>query len=169
MLLFIVIVIHVPLPIRREIVALEISFADPGLYEERTVLIRGWFRRRFFSGHAVFNGTIQITGYSETYGISDTVNLHPAQRAGIRIRSGWLIYPAKDRPVYIPDTDVRIYAQEPFGVLYTRSVMREAVIIVSSEGLISSTKSPVIVFNATARSDAIYRVFRFGLLPYFPE
>lgn len=56
--------------------------------------------------------------------------------------------------------------REHFGVMYAKPKLRDFIIIVSSDGLISSMDSPVIVLNANNREKAVARLFEFGLLEY---
>ena len=143
----------VPIPINITADALEVKFDDPYHVEERTVTIRGTYRRNFFTrvrGHT-FDGYIIIYEYAETHG--EMRSLQFVGRSWGRYNFLWciLIYPVEGQ---------QVYDWEVFGTISARAYFRDTIIIVN-DGVnhMSAQSSPAIVLNASSHEEARSQLF----------
>jgi len=139
--------VNLPIPISIEATALEIMLNDPDHLIERTVTINGRYRIGLFAPYRRFRSSIKILGL--TYGEMDTIRLHRNPHGGHRFA---LMFYKTDSPPFPGGFG------NPSGVIYPSLFFRQATIIASYNGILSSHYSPLIVLNATCRDDAIMRL-----------
>ena len=151
----------VPVPIRINAPAYEVILNDPYHSVERQVVIRGWYWFRIISRYDVFRGTIEISGYPQSYGANLRVVI-PWQRnqlAGTRAVVIW----------YFGNEDLFHTQPIVYSVLYTFTMFRELIIQVTDHGLgiYSSHDSPHIVLNAPSSQLAWERVLNVYTTDYW--
>ena len=164
----------IPIPVRIDTTAVEIKLADPYHFEERTVTIRGWYRI-FIAELNSFRGTIQISGYSETYDEIWAFHTHEHMND---FNEGWMVHPQAHRPFrrrrrppnYVPFVQVPSHLMSfedflpvDFGrVFYKGSFFSPSIMIFNvfgfEDNFVSFIHNPLIVLNAESREDAYDKV-----------
>ena len=153
-----VLVVSVPIPININAHAAEITLNDDCYLKERTVRIRGWYSFNFFASGHTFRGTIEILEYPETGSelVFSPLRLTPVGASARRgVRMEMLHYTSQLQTATIPTSSIEVYEAMAFGVIYTTAFFRNFTIVVSDDGVISHSESPIIVPRATTREQAL--------------